>query len=88
MPTIATFYGITVMMFYEDHNPPHFHVRHAEFEAKFAITDLAVLSSRGDLTGRTITLIRGWARAHQLELLENWFCCLRGEPVRKIEGLV
>jgi hypothetical protein len=74
-------------MLYEDHDPPHFHVRHAEFKAKFAMTDLAVLSSQGNLTGRSVALIRSWARMHQIELLENWFRCLRGEPIRKIEGL-
>ncbi len=29
MPTISTFYGILVQMFWNDHPPPHFHVRYA-----------------------------------------------------------
>lgn len=28
MPEISLFYGIRVTMYYDDHNPPHFH---AEF---------------------------------------------------------
>ncbi len=87
MPTISEFHGITIMMFYEDHEPPHFHARHARFKAKFAIADLSVLSSTGELTGRDVARIRGWGRANQTALLENWFRCVRGEPVRKIEGL-
>ena len=87
MPTISEFFGITVMMFYEDHDPPHFHVRYARFKAKFAIADLAVLSSHGYLTGSDIGRIREWARSNQTALLENWFRCCRGEPIRKIEGL-
>ncbi len=87
MPTISEFHGVTIMMFYEDHDPPHFHARHARFKAKFAIADLSVLTSKGDLRGQDIGRIRRWGRAKQTELLENWFRCMRGEPVRKIEGL-
>ncbi len=25
MPTISTFYGILIQMFWKDHAPPHFH---------------------------------------------------------------
>ena len=27
MPTIAQFYGIIIQMYFNDHNPPHFHAR-------------------------------------------------------------
>ncbi|WP_407635395.1 DUF4160 domain-containing protein [Marinobacter nauticus] len=25
MPTISEFFGILIRMYYDDHNPPHFH---------------------------------------------------------------
>ena len=28
MPEISLFYGIRVTMYYDDHNPPHFHAEH------------------------------------------------------------
>ncbi len=87
MPTISRFYGITIMMFYEDHEPPHFHARATRFKAKFAIADLSVLSSKGELRGSDVGWIRTWGRANQTALVENWFRCMRGERVRKIEGL-
>lgn len=34
MPEIALFYGIRVTMYYDDHNPPHFH---AEYNGNKAI---------------------------------------------------
>ena len=37
MPTISTFYGILIRMFFNDHAPPHFHARYGEFEAKINI---------------------------------------------------
>lgn len=32
MPTVSVFYGIMISMFYNDHVPPHFHAKYAEFE--------------------------------------------------------
>ena len=34
MPEISLFYGIRVTMYYDDHNPPHFH---AEYNGNKAI---------------------------------------------------
>jgi hypothetical protein len=42
MPTISTFYGLVVLMFWDDHNPPHFHVRYAGSQALVGITDLRI----------------------------------------------
>ena len=37
MPTISRFFGIAIVMFFDDHGFPHFHARHAEGEAKVRI---------------------------------------------------
>jgi len=28
MPTISEFFGIVILMFFDDHAPPHFHARY------------------------------------------------------------
>ena len=33
MPEIATIGGIRITMYYDDHNPPHFHVEYGEQKA-------------------------------------------------------
>lgn len=33
MPTIVQFYGILIQMYYNDHSPPHFHVRYGNARA-------------------------------------------------------
>jgi hypothetical protein len=43
MPEISRFYGIIIRMFYNDHNPPHFHVIYQEDEALIEITALEIL---------------------------------------------
>lgn len=37
MPEISLFYGIRVTMYYDDHNPPHFH---AEYNDKKAVIEI------------------------------------------------
>jgi hypothetical protein len=34
MPEISRFLGIIIAMFYDEHNPPHFHVRYGEYKAE------------------------------------------------------
>jgi hypothetical protein len=33
MPEICRFLGIVITMYFNDHNPPHFHVRYEDFRA-------------------------------------------------------
>lgn len=44
MPEISRFYGMIIRMFYNDHNPAHFHVIFQEHEAIVDIRTLEVLS--------------------------------------------
>jgi len=53
MPTISTFYGILIRMFFNDHAPPHFHARYGEFEATIDIATLEVIE--GDLQTEPLT---------------------------------
>ena len=70
MPEISRFYGIIIYMFFNDHNPPHFHVRYGEFEALIAIADFRIL--KGKLPPKAIALVVEWATIHQQELIKDW----------------
>lgn len=85
MPTISTFYGLTVRMYWDEHGPPHFHAAHGDDEAVIAILDLAVL--RGRLPPRGLGLIVEWAEMHRRELLENWYLCAKGHAPQRIPPL-
>ena len=50
MPTISRFYGILIQMYFDDHAPPYFHARYAEFEALIDIRTLEIL--QGQLPGK------------------------------------
>ena len=69
MPTISSFYGILIRMFFNDHPPAHFHARYGEFEATVDIATAAVLE--GHLPRRALNLVQEWAMMHREELLED-----------------
>jgi hypothetical protein len=42
MPEISRFLGIIIRMFYNEHNPPHFHAYYNEFKAEIDIKSLEI----------------------------------------------
>ena len=85
MPEICRFYGIVIGMFYDEHRPPHFHVRYGSHEALLHINELVV--AKGSLPPRTLGLVVEWAAKHRAELLRNWEAIETGRPIRKIAPL-
>jgi len=55
MPEISRFYGIIVMMFYDDHNPPHFHARYDGEKIAIDINSLRILE--GVFSPRALGLV-------------------------------
>ena len=70
MPEISLFYGIRVTMYYDDHNPPHFHVEYAGNKAIIDILNASVM--RGALPNKQLKLVLAWCVLHQDELMQNW----------------
>ena len=70
MPRISSFYGIVIYMYFNEHNPQHFHAQYGEFKTEIAIQTLAVLI--GKLPPKALGLVMEWASQHQDELMNNW----------------
>ena len=85
MPEISRFYGIVIKMFFDDHNPPHFHALYGENEVLIDINSFAVFA--GNLPPRALGLVIEWATQHQDELLRNWEGAQGQEPFNKIDPL-
>jgi hypothetical protein len=66
-------------MYYDEHNPPHFHARYGSDKAAIEITSLRVLEGR--LPSRALGLVVEWASQHQEELMRN------DRPPKKIPPL-
>jgi len=85
VPTISRFFGITITMYFDDHEPAHFHARHASGGGKVRIDTLEVIDS--SLGRRQLRLVLAWAELHQHELAENWRRARLGETLAPIEPL-
>lgn len=85
MPEISRFLGIIITMYYDEHNPPHFHTRYGNDQAAFEIATLRILE--GKLPPRVLGLIVEWASQHQEELMTNWDAMRNDKPPLKIPPL-
>lgn len=85
MPEISRFYGIVIAMYFDDHNPPHFHARYGGDKASIRIEDLTV--SEGRLPPRVLGMVVEWATVHREELSRNWELMQRDRSPKRIEPL-
>jgi hypothetical protein len=88
MPTISMFYGILVVMYYEDtgrHHKPHIHVRYQGKKAAISIEDGTVLA--GDFPAKQLRMVLAWIEIHRDELLADWELAVSGEEPFRIPPL-
>ena len=85
MPELCRFFGIIIRMYYNDHDPPHFHAVYGENEALIEIDTLAVV--RGELPRRALALVVEWAVLHRNELRRDWDLTRSGQTPAPIAPL-
>ncbi|HYO22315.1 MAG TPA: DUF4160 domain-containing protein [Flavisolibacter sp.] len=85
MPRISSFFGISIWIYWDDHNPPHFHAKYNDEEILIVINDLTIYA--GSLPSRAYGLVMEWASQHQQELKANWELAAEGLQPNKIEPL-
>jgi hypothetical protein len=85
VPTISGFHGITIQMYWDDHRPPHFHVRADGKVASVRIEPVEVL--KGKLQRKHFSLVKRWAEIHRIDLEDNWNRARLRETLIPIEPL-
>ena len=84
MPEISRFYGIVIIMWPNDHLPPHFHARCGRQTILVRISDGEAI---GNFPTAKLKLVREWWNLHRDELLLNWRLRAQCLPPRYIEPL-
>ncbi len=84
MPEISRFYGILIKMYFNEHNPPHFH---AEYQGYKAIITIQKGIVDGKMPKRALKLIFEWLELHKEELFEVWNSIEKTGEFNKIEPL-
>ena len=72
-------------MYFNEHNPPHFHAKYGDYKAEIDIATLEVLA--GELPKRVKALVIEWAADHRKELMEDWQLARQMQELRSIEPL-
>ncbi len=85
MPEISRFFGIIITLYYDDHSPPHFHVRYGDQRAIIEIATLAFIE--GSLSPRVRGLVVEWAALHRSELMDDWNLAMQHAPLKRIPPL-
>ena len=57
-------------MYFDEHNPPHFHVKYNEYRASMKISDFNIIA--GSVPAKVRGLVQEWAELHQEELEHMW----------------
>ncbi len=84
MPIISRFYGILIIMYFNDHNPPHFHAKYSGYEAIFDFEGNVI---EGEVPKRAVKFVQEWITYHRSELEKNWAKARAGEPLDYIAPL-
>lgn len=72
-------------MYWDEHNPPHFHAEYNEFKAIISIDESVVV--KGALPGKQLKLVLAWCEIHRDELLKNWDLAQKNKEIFKIGPL-
>ena len=83
MPVVAIVNGIKVEFYFDEHPPPHFHARYAEFLAQIDIGTLEII--RGSLPRPQMRTIQQWATLRRQALQDAWNACSAGKNPGSIE---
>jgi hypothetical protein len=70
MPEIKRFDGFKLLMFFHDENPPHVHIRGANFAAKIRISNGDLLAGRAP--NKVLRQARRWVEENRAELSAMW----------------
>ncbi len=85
MPRISEFYGLQVYLYYNDHEPAHFHVRYGEYHTRISIDPVRLIDGR--MPRRALNMVLEWAEMQQLALKERWDSARARRPLDRIEPL-
>ena len=84
IPEISRFYGIIIKMYFNEHNPPHFHVEYQDYEA---IVNIETGELTGKMSRRALGLVYDWLDQNKEALLENWKRIEERKPLKRIKPL-
>ena len=72
MPTIIKQDGFRIVIWPNDHLPPHVHVFKSDAEVKIELVEPKVFNVEGKISNKDLVKALNLVIGHQVELLEKW----------------
>lgn len=70
MPIVHLIDSIKILLYFDDHMPPHFHAQYNEYEVLIVIATLSVYS--GSLPSKQLKKVMDWAGENKAFLEGKW----------------
>ncbi|KAB2951164.1 DUF4160 domain-containing protein [Heliorestis acidaminivorans] len=86
MPVISEFYGIKILMYWNDHMPAHFHAEYGGHKILVDIKNGSVI--KGVFPSKQLKLVLAWCEIHRDELMKNWENAIKHMSIEKIAPLM
>jgi len=83
LPVVAVVNGVKIVFYANEHPPPHFHAKVAEFQAVIDIDKLAV--SAGRLPPAKERSVLEWAASRQDQLRQTFVAVMALQKIEPIE---
>jgi Domain of unknown function (DUF4160) len=83
MPVVAIINGIRIEFYFDEHPPPHFHARYAEFIIQIDLETLEII--KGSMPRPQMRMIQEWAAPRRAALRAAWEVCGAGGNPGRIE---
>jgi Domain of unknown function (DUF4160) len=87
VPSISRFDGMTIYIYYDDHDPPHFHVRGQE-KTRINIITGDYLKDDNPLSKQKEHVIQIWLEKNRNDIMKAWDDCRRGVVPQTIPPLL
>ncbi|RDW21440.1 transcriptional regulator [Oceanobacillus arenosus] len=87
MPRISQFGGMTFVIYYNDHNPPHFHIIYNEINTRIDIYGGTYLKGNVPLPSSKEKDVFKWLEINRSDIIKVWDDCMAKRRPNKIPPL-
>lgn len=81
MPKLTSVRGLAICMYFNDHPPPHFHVRNRDVKMKIEILTGAIVSSNERITNAALKEVASWLDVNRDSLMAAWNNASEGQSL-------
>jgi hypothetical protein len=82
MPDMGKFKGYKVYMYFQDHQPPHVHLKGPSCNGSVSLLGCKILA--GHVPPNVLAVVEAWIEDNRAILLRNWELAQKGDPLLRV----